>query len=81
MATATLTSKGQITIPKEVRDELGLETGSKLTFVRTGAGEYLLLSKRRSIMDLKGMAKSDTHLSLEAMDDLIGQAALESNLP
>lgn len=81
MPTATLTSKGQITIPKEVRDKLGLTTGSKVTFVLTGDDQYQFVAKRRSIMDLKGMAKSDAYLSVEAMDELIGQAALEANQP
>ena len=33
MATAVLTSKGQVTIPKEVRQALGVETGDRLEFV------------------------------------------------
>jgi len=32
MATATLTSKGQITVPKEVRDQLHLSTGDRVAF-------------------------------------------------
>ncbi|MCI4605520.1 AbrB/MazE/SpoVT family DNA-binding domain-containing protein, partial [Pseudomonas fluorescens] len=35
MATATLTSKGQITIPVQVRTALGLETGDRVEFVET----------------------------------------------
>lgn len=38
MAVAKLTSKGQITIPKEVRDQLGLATGDGLEFVAREGG-------------------------------------------
>ena len=41
MEIAKLTSKGQITIPKTVRDELGVDTGDKLIFVRCESG-YLV---------------------------------------
>lgn len=33
MASATITTKGQVTIPKEIRDYLNLDTGSKVDFV------------------------------------------------
>jgi antitoxin PrlF len=38
----TLTSKGQATIPKHIRDALGLKAGSKLTFDVNNAGELVL---------------------------------------
>jgi len=38
----TLTSKGQATIPKHIRDALGLKPGSKLTFDVNDAGELVL---------------------------------------
>ena len=42
---ATMTSKGQVTVPKAVRDELGLEAGRKLTFILRG-GEVVLRPER-----------------------------------
>jgi antitoxin PrlF len=39
---ATLTSKGQITIPKEIRDAMGLKAGSQVDFVQRDGVVYLL---------------------------------------
>ena len=36
-----VTTKGQVTIPKEIRDELGIEPGDEVTFVETASG-YLI---------------------------------------
>lgn len=79
MALATMTSKGQITVPKEVRDELGLEAGSKVSFIRTGPGEYHLRVKRVRLMDLAGIARYDgPPMSIEDMDDAIAAGAIAS---
>lgn len=42
MAATTLTSKGQVTVPKTVRDFLGIGPGSKVTFELTPRGEVVL---------------------------------------
>ncbi|CAM3670302.1 AbrB/MazE/SpoVT family DNA-binding domain-containing protein [Deinococcus frigens] len=42
---ATMTSKGQVTVPKAVRDQLGLEAGKKLDFILRD-GEVLLRPQR-----------------------------------
>ncbi len=49
MATATLTSKGQITIPKTVRDALQLCEGDKVDFMLTENGEALLKPMTRKV--------------------------------
>lgn len=54
MTTAKITSKGQVTVPKQVRDELGLTPGSQVTFTRTDDGDYVLSRRPRSIHDLRG---------------------------
>ena len=55
MPSAVLTSKGQITIPKEVREALGVETGDRLEFVQTAKGVYEVIAASRDVRELKGM--------------------------
>jgi len=59
MPGATMTSKGQITIPKDVRDALGLEPGTKVDFVRVGAREYRLRARDLHVTDLFGILDQD----------------------
>lgn len=54
MVRARLTSKGQVTIPVEIRRRYGLETGTEVDFVAEAAGPRLVPVKRRSLMDLYG---------------------------
>lgn len=54
MSDATLTSKGQTTIPKDIRDSLGLEPGNRLSFTLMPDGSVLLRVKNRSVVDLGG---------------------------
>lgn len=78
MATAILTSKGQVTIPKEVRLALGLHTGTRLTFVPTPAG-YLLKAAAHDLMRLAGSVPYDgPALSVDDMEDAVADAAVEA---
>lgn len=54
MVRAKLTSKGQITIPVEIRKRYGLETGTEVDFIAEQAGPRLVPVKRRALMDLYG---------------------------
>ena len=51
---ATLTSKGQTTIPKEIRDSLGMQPGDRLTFTLLPGGTVLMRVKNKRLMDLAG---------------------------
>lgn len=76
MATATVTSKGQITIPLDVRSELGLKTGDRIFFVRNERGRYELAPKNKSIKELKGIfAPSPRTISIEEMNEAIARGA------
>ncbi len=55
MAAATLTPKGQITIPASVRAELGLDAGSRVEFVKIAEGRYAMVPATLPVQTLKGM--------------------------
>lgn len=68
MAAATLTSKGQTTIPQEVRQRLNLETGDRVEFVELEAGEFIIRPKVQDVRSLKGLLrKPGRPVSLEDM--------------
>jgi AbrB family looped-hinge helix DNA binding protein len=52
---ATLTSKGQTTIPKLIRDSLGIKTGDKMTFTLMPDGVVIMRVKNRRMSDLAGL--------------------------
>lgn len=54
MPQAKVTSKGQITLPKLVRDALGLATGDRVAFVED-AGGFRLVPANRDVRELRGM--------------------------
>lgn len=54
MATSTLTTKGQITIPQSVRKALGLQAGDKIDFVQEGPGTYKVVALRKDAKALRG---------------------------
>lgn len=75
MSTGTMTSKGQITIPKDVRLALGLTAGTVVSFEQNGPGEYVIRATHTSAADLAGSLKySGPTLSLNDMDDAIASA-------
>jgi AbrB family looped-hinge helix DNA binding protein len=55
MTTATISSKGQITIPAEVRHALHVDTGDRVEFVQVEPGRYEFVAVNRSVTELKGM--------------------------
>lgn len=73
MATATLTSKWQITIPAVVRDSLHLGAGDRLEFIQMGEGRFEVIAANRDISQLKGLIKTSKVASLEEMEAAIQQ--------
>jgi AbrB family looped-hinge helix DNA binding protein len=69
MASATLTSKGQITLPKSVRERLGLEAGDRIEFIESDQG-FLVVPTTRDIRSLKGIIpKPKKPVTLEEMNE------------
>ncbi|QDP98885.1 AbrB/MazE/SpoVT family DNA-binding domain-containing protein [Microlunatus elymi] len=77
-----MTSKGQITVPKDIRDELKLVPGSKLMFVRVGPGDVRIVARTGKLSDLKGILHrpGQRAMSIEEMNDAIADAAAESGM-
>lgn len=69
---STITSKGQITIPKEVRENLDLNRGDRIEFVKENNGKYSIIPIANSLSSLKNvLPKVDKIISLEEMDQAI----------
>lgn len=79
MASATVTSKGQITIPVEVRTRLGLQPGSRLSFVPTEAGGYEIHLEAGSVKSLKGAVPPPSEpVSVDEMSEAVAASAAEA---
>ena len=55
MPTATVTTKGQITIPKEIRERLGVETGDRVNFLVQDDGTVIVEPVTAHVRDLGGL--------------------------
>lgn len=72
MATATLTSKGQVTIPAAVRSALGVDAGDRVEFIQVAPGRFELVAATESVTALKGLVRRPaTPVSVDAMDAAI----------
>jgi AbrB family looped-hinge helix DNA binding protein len=77
MPTATLTSKGQITIPKAVRDRLELRTGDEVEFSFDGDDRVTVRAARVDVGALRGSLRKPGRaaVSLEDMDAAVARGA------
>lgn len=76
MQESTITMKGQTTLPKEVRQALGLQPGDKLRYLLLDGGEVRLL-RRRPATDFVGLLHRPGRpaVGLDAMDEAIADGA------
>lgn len=79
MATATITSKGQMTLPKEVRDRLGLHPGDKVDFVFGPDGQLFVKPRTIHVEQLFGLLHrtGEKALTLEEIDTGIATGAVK----
>jgi AbrB family looped-hinge helix DNA binding protein len=78
---ATMSSKGQLTIPKEIRDQLNLAEGTRF-YISVRDGEVIARPKNKSVADLAGILGKPTFgagATLEDLDEAIGQAVAEDD--
>ncbi len=72
MSIATVTSKGQITIPAKVRKALKVEPGDRVEFVEVETGRYEVVAATHPVTALKGMfGKAAKCVSVEEMNKAI----------
>jgi AbrB family looped-hinge helix DNA binding protein len=75
MATATVNSKGQITIPVQVRAALGLRPGDEVEFVDLENGQFAIVAATYSVERLKGMIRKPK--VIVSIDDMNAVFALK----
>ena len=80
---ATLTSKGQITLPKEIRERLGLDAGSMLDFQILDDNTITARPVKADARRIRGLLKSPhgAALTVEQMDEGIARHMREKRAP
>lgn len=82
MAEAKISSKGQITIPANVRRALNLKTGTRIRFIEQEDGRFSFVPLTGSIREMKGIVPSiGRTVSLEEMDQAIAEGASRGMKP
>jgi antitoxin PrlF len=74
MQTSTVTSKGQVTIPADVRKRLGLQPGDHVGFIVDG-DEVRLVRRESRIEAAFGICKAETSVSVEDMEHIVKHRA------
>ena len=80
-AFTTMTSKGQLTVPKEVRERLNLSAGTRF-YVMERNGQVVAIPKNKNLSDLAGLLGTPPNgakLSVEDMSDVVAEAVAEDH--
>jgi AbrB family looped-hinge helix DNA binding protein len=78
MPSTTVTTKGQVTIPKAVRDELGLKEGDRVAFRVLEDGTVIVEPETIDLSELRGVLKpKEKGVSIADMDEAIRERAVK----
>jgi len=83
MITGTISSKGQVTIPKEIREFLKVEASEKIIFIPLEEGKVLITNKENPVSALFGMLRHrrlSRPVSLKEMDSAIRKRRTQRKL-
>jgi len=73
MSTAMITTKGQVTIPKNVRDTLHVQMGDRIEFIQISEERYEIIAVTKNVEQLKGIVKSKNKkaVSIDEMNNAL----------
>jgi antitoxin PrlF len=74
MSSSTITQKGQVTIPAELRKSLGIEPGDRLSFSKKGS-KIIMIKKKFKVEQSFGVLKGSAGVSIKAMKKTLTEAA------
>jgi antitoxin PrlF len=82
MQESTVTVKGQTTLPRDVRQALGLHPGDRVRYMILDGGEVRIV-RSRPVMALAGLleGRSSHRATLEEIEEAIAEGAAESGMP
>lgn len=70
MSESTVTSKGQVTIPAEIRKAMSLSVGERVVFTQLDDGTTVMRAKTRSVLELKGLLKAAAKKRKVSVEDM-----------
>ena len=72
MSEATMTSKGQVTIPVDIRKSMAIGPKDRLTFTPMPDGTVVMRAKTKSLLDIKGLLKPGPGVAVAIADMRLG---------
>ena len=79
MSTATMTSKGQMTVPKAIRQRLRIGAGDRVDFIVNDDGDIIVRSANNDVGELRGMLRSGRTKSAPASVEAMNAAILKAH--